>query len=125
MANQTTVSLAEGVWTKVAENVNSVLIHPASALPKIYLVTQKNTGEPAPASNDTAIRIITGRSTRIESLDLKDYYVKAIGAAGLIVVSENITGLLEFPAYFGAGTIEAGGDTAYSGYWTEYRYVRP
>jgi len=87
MANPVSVTCTADTWVKVATNVTSGNIGKQSNLPDKYVRTYKLTGEAAPTDDDEAGPIFTccdsatiGHSVAI------DVYIKAIGAAGAVVV---------------------------------------
>ena len=87
--NPYTVALPAGTWVKVATAMQDVTIKTSITNPKFYLFDQVDTGLAAPANDDNAIQFPDSRKVSIESTVAKDFYCKAIGAAGEVIVWEN------------------------------------
>lgn len=80
------VAVPVNTWTLVAVGVDDVSIKAADTRPKSYLLTQVDTGNPAPANDNTAIQMPRTGLIAAECTATKDFYVKAIGAAGVVIV---------------------------------------
>lgn len=80
------VAIPANTWTLVAIGVDDVSIKIADTGPKMYIMTQVDTGNAAPANNDTAIQIPRPGLIAAECAATKDFYVKTIGAAGVVIV---------------------------------------
>ena len=72
-----------GVWTIVATNVTSAIIHKLSVAPGVYKQTYVNNGDAAPTDDDNAVLAFGGCDSFIFSEStLSDVYIKAVGADG-------------------------------------------
>lgn len=84
-ANPSVVPCPKDVWTKVADNVTSAVIHKLSLAPGVYKQTYKLTGEGAPADDTTAIPIFDDGQPHIVSSDAGiDVYMKCSDADGSV-----------------------------------------
>lgn len=86
MANPVFVDCPEDVWTKVATNVTTGIIHKKSERPEEYLQMFKLTGDPAPTLKTDGARIFQDLdiSEKISATVGIDVYVYPSGAAGRV-----------------------------------------
>lgn len=90
MADPVTVALAKDTWTLVASNVSDVSIKIGNTTPKFYVIDQIDNGGGGAVDNDRAIQFPNSGIFTIESSTSKDVYVKAVGAAGSVIVWEGV-----------------------------------
>jgi len=67
MANPIFVTCTKGVWTKVATNVTTGLIHKVDLTPYEYLQTYRDTGDPAPTLKSDGVPAFEGKRTELIS----------------------------------------------------------
>jgi len=93
MANPLPVLCPEGVWTQVAVNTSSGMIHQLSFAPERYLQTYRETGDSAPVNNNEGARLFGSGSlkTFIAHTTPIDIYVKAVGANGIIRTADTLS----------------------------------
>ncbi len=87
MADPLLVDCPKDVFTKVATDVTSGLVHKISTDPNKYLQTYRMTGGTAPTEKDEAVPMFIGTDTeQISSSAGIDVYVWPIGKDGLVRV---------------------------------------
>lgn len=88
MAAPTAVTCTLNTWVKVATSITSATIHRVSVAPGLYKQTYVLTGSAAPTDDNTAALMFSDSPNEEihESSQAVDYYVKAVGAAGLVRV---------------------------------------
>jgi len=86
MANPVTVLCTEGVYTKIATNVTSGIVHKLLTGP-VYKQTYRLTGQAAPTlETEAALMFENSMSEEISADAAIDVYVWCIGAAGKVRV---------------------------------------
>lgn len=87
MANPINISTPNGVWTSVAQNTTLAFVRVKQDGQLRYLYTYRLTGDATP-SDDTGAQSVAldKHSIRFSHSDPIDCYVKAVGAAGEVLV---------------------------------------
>lgn len=80
-SNPSTTACPDGVWTKVADSVESCILHKINFAPNHYLHTYRVEDDPAP-TNDNDAAPWDANSLIVNSDGAIDVYIKAVGAAG-------------------------------------------
>lgn len=83
MADPVVVSLTAGVWTKIATDVTSGMVHPLSDV-GVYAQTYRDTGGVAPTGTEEGVVFLA--STPIEASAGIDVYVRCSQAGGKVRV---------------------------------------
>lgn len=86
-SNPAAITCTADTWVKVANSVESGVIHRTSVAPNVYKKTFKIAGQAAPTDDDEAV-LVFGSSNEdiISSESVIDVYIKAVRVAGEVVV---------------------------------------